>query len=1139
MAWTFSLSLFLVAVLQGCLAFNMESVAWKYLSSPAAGFGYQVVIRDSSSLLTSAPLEQDGERRGKVYRCSINSCTEISIPVPSHAVNMSLGLTMTKNPTSQTTMVCGPTIPRECEAITTYNGLCLEIDGRDSPGPPLPASLEECPGKTDIAFLLDGSGSVASRDFAKMKVFVKDLIGMLVGKDTKFAVAQYSTSFTIHLNFKHFEPQTWKTKIDEIKQKEQYTYTAAAIQKVVDEVFSSSGGSRDGASKILIVITDGESNDRDRLPSATKSANRKSIVRFAIGVGSAFTSPWAKAELNTIASLPSQTHVFQVSSFEALHKISSTLQNSIFNIEGSQAAGASLEMEMAQEGFSAAYTPEGGYHIGTVGAFQWKGGFQSYVNRDQQPTFYQNMNGESDSYLGYSMSTARTRFGTFTVVGAPRADHRGQVMVASPGRSDQTLQFTRQIGAYFGAVVCAMDVDGDSYSDLVLVSSPMYTDKDREGMIFICTLTKKKGVSFPGGRENMLQGEAGERSRFGMSLAPLPDLNNDGFNDLAVGAPLEDDGQGSVYIFHGQRGGINNLYSQRIPGSEVHSGMKFFGLSISQSSLDLSGDALPDMAVGSKGAVVLLRSKPIVTVNVEVSFNPTRISTSHSDCVTPLPHTATVCFTMNPRTQGQTARAQVNYTLTLDARRKAPNFRAYFQLKQRQDTNMVTLDQNRACNKHNFFIEACPEDSLNSVHNEVSFSFEGLPSSDSLSPSLLQGSTTTSNHPLDFEINCGSDNNCIDNLKVDFNFTGSSELRVGIDDVLTLTVSMESRDENSYNSRVVLRYPAGLSYRRFTPVQGRVECSSLDSESEGTTGRSECTIDKPIFKTNSKAVFTISYGIDTNSQFDPRVTFSANATSGNVHAPGSNLFIQRDIGVQYSIYVLLSRVEDSTSNINFTAEKNDLQKPVLQSFKVLNFARDFNLTVIIKVPMQLGETDIWVDSRGMQIPGCKRGKDEEATVRDFVDKLKRKSPLDCAVARCGVFTCSVFVRRDDSLLYSISGNISSGWIEQIGLTSGQFSLTSTATLDYDRDQYIYYSQDSKNNPPIQKVETYVEVFPKVDLTKEIVGGSLGGLVLLALITAALYKAGFFKSQYKQMMENSGDPEGADPEHENTVLEENI
>jgi len=47
--------------------------------------------------------------------------------------------------------------------------------------------------------------------------------------------------------------------------------------------------------------------------------------------------------------------------------------------------------------------------------------------------------------VGYSMSTAWTSFGTFTVVGAPRADHRGQVMVVSPGRTDQTLQFTGQV----------------------------------------------------------------------------------------------------------------------------------------------------------------------------------------------------------------------------------------------------------------------------------------------------------------------------------------------------------------------------------------------------------------------------------------------------------------------------------------------------------------------------------------------------------------------------------------------------------------------------------------------------------------------------------------------------------------------
>lgn len=57
-------------------------------------------------------------------------------------------------------------------------------------------------------------------------------------------------------------------------------------------------------------------------------------------------------------------------------------------------------------------------------------------------------------------------------------------------------------------------------------------------------------------------GDAGQMGRFGTSLAPLPDLNMDGFNDLAVGAPLENDGQGSVYIFHGTSSGISKIKSQ-------------------------------------------------------------------------------------------------------------------------------------------------------------------------------------------------------------------------------------------------------------------------------------------------------------------------------------------------------------------------------------------------------------------------------------------------------------------------------------------------------------------------------------------------------------------------------------------------
>lgn len=49
----------------------------------------------------------------------------------------------------------------------------------------LPICLTECLIGTDIAFLLDGSGSVKSQDFQKMKTFVKNLVGSFLSSDTK------------------------------------------------------------------------------------------------------------------------------------------------------------------------------------------------------------------------------------------------------------------------------------------------------------------------------------------------------------------------------------------------------------------------------------------------------------------------------------------------------------------------------------------------------------------------------------------------------------------------------------------------------------------------------------------------------------------------------------------------------------------------------------------------------------------------------------------------------------------------------------------------------------------------------------------------------------------------------------------
>nr|XP_014262790.2 integrin alpha-M [Maylandia zebra] len=1127
MDWIVSATLFL-SVFSATLCFNIEPVAWRALRSSAAGFGYQVVQRQSD-LLVSAPLEQYSQNeRGRIYRCTTSSqtCQDIQFEAPGFAVNMSLGLTMKSDQRAQNTVVCGPTIAKDCKSITMYNGVCFQLDRYNRLGPPVPSSIQGCPLQTDIAFLLDGSGSVSQPDFQTMKRFVKEIIQSFLSSETQFSVSQFSTYPEVHFNFKKFySSESVETDIDRIRQLRGSTYTAKAITHVVNNVFTPQSGSRPNVKKVLIVITDGESNDRQNLRDATKRAESKNIVRFAIGVGSAFRLPDARKELRTIASTPS--YVFEVENFDALEVIRQNLQDKIFSIEGSQSSGESLEMEMSQEGFSAVIVPEG-IQMSIVGANQWKGGYVQYTTGGQKVKTYEDVSLEPDSYLGYSMAVAKTQRGSLTVVGAPRYKHRGAVFAVNREnlKNQKIESFSTQTGAYFGAEVCTMDINNDDITDLIFISAPMYMEPDREGRVYVCRLTGPF-VECNFDDPLVLRGRAAVKGRFGSSLAVLPDLNSDGFRDLAVGAPLENNGEGSIYIFNGEGGGrISPTYSQRITGSEVQSGLKFFGLTISQSSFDHSGDRLPDLAVGSKGRVVLLRSRPIVMVKAEVLFSPNQIPTQNVDCSKPLENTATVCFTMSRVSTVNTAQARIDYTLTLDASRKSPTNRAYVSGKQQEQSGSVTLDlQNRQCSTVKFIIEACPEDALNVLSNELKFIFDGLPLNINLRPSLAPQSQTATIFPLGFEINCGTDNRCVDDLKVDFGFTRSSVVKVGIDEFLHVTVTVENRGENSYNSRVILTYPAGLSYRKFTSQQGRIECNSLDSEDDLSRGWTHCTIDKPIFKSKTKASFIVSYGIDTNSQFEREIFITANATSGNQeHAPTSELYKRKSINVKYSIFMTFA---SSLSYNNFTFGKNDLKKPVQQSVKVSNYIRALNFIVVIKVPVKLGEKDIWVDLSSLQISDCQRGNDEEPSVRDFVPKIQKNKVVDCSVARCRVFKCNSFLKRLQSRTYEISANISSQWIEQIGLQSTKFLLTSTATVEYDQSQYIYFSTVSNNNPPVHKLEAVVEVYSEANFTKEIIGGCLGGLAFLALLTAGLYKAGFFESKYKQMINDNAE-DGPDP-----------
>ncbi|KAK3589627.1 hypothetical protein CHS0354_043086 [Potamilus streckersoni] len=68
----------------------------------------------------------------------------------------------------------------------------------------------------------------------------------------------------------------------------------------------------------------------------------------------------------------------------------------------------------------------------------------------------------------------------------------------------------------------------------------------------------------------------------------------DGYTDIAIGAPYEDEDVGAVYIYNGYTGGLWSKFTQRISGKSVQSGLKGFGISFSR-AIDINGDQVNGM----------------------------------------------------------------------------------------------------------------------------------------------------------------------------------------------------------------------------------------------------------------------------------------------------------------------------------------------------------------------------------------------------------------------------------------------------------------------------------------------------------------------------------------------------------------
>uniref|UniRef100_A0A8D1NZG5 Integrin alpha-7 n=1 Tax=Sus scrofa TaxID=9823 RepID=A0A8D1NZG5_PIG len=298
-----------------------------------------------------------------------------------------------------------------------------------------------------------------------------------------------------------------------------------------------------------------------------------------------------------------------------------------------------------QQGTAAAFSPDSHYLLfGAPGTYNWKGLLfvTNIDSSDPDQLVYKTLDPADrlpgpagdlalNSYLGFSIDSGkglvRAEELSF-VAGAPRANHKGAVVILRKDSASrlvpEVLLSGERLTSGFGYSLAVADLNSDGWTDLV-VGAPYFFERQEElgGAVYVYM---NQGGHWAGVSPLRLCGSLD--SMFGISLAVLGDLNQDGFPDIAVGAPF--DGDGKVFIYHGSSLGVVAKPSQVLEGEAV--GIKSFGYSLS-GGLDVDGNHYPDLLVGSLAdTAVLFRARPVLHVSHKVSILPPTIDLEQPNC---------------------------------------------------------------------------------------------------------------------------------------------------------------------------------------------------------------------------------------------------------------------------------------------------------------------------------------------------------------------------------------------------------------------------------------------------------------------------------------------------------------------------
>ncbi|KAG8193263.1 hypothetical protein JTE90_027007 [Oedothorax gibbosus] len=561
------------------------------------------------------------------------------------------------------------------------------------------------------------------------------------------------------------------------------------------------------------------------------------------------------------------------------------------------------EYAFGQVGTSAAFSEDGKFLLlGAPGYYDWTGTVASYALNPEQafqdyarpaiPAAAQDQNTSPESYIGYSVTSGKfyDDFENYVAMGAPRdGGLNGRVYIYKAVKSgEKRLVVHRrkegvQLGEYFGASVLGVNVNDDAYTDL-LVGAPLYSTNDGfdEGKVYVYL---SNGMGLQAYTE--LYGSSASHARFGTALANVGDLNQDGYNDVAIGAPYEND-HGVVYIYHGSRNGINVKYAQMISAMEINPSLSGFGIHISR-GLDIDSNLYPDMLVGAyeSSNALIFRTKPVIQLTAKISFSPKQINTNLTSC----------------RFQGQDI-ACVNVTACLlYAGKHVPShldFQHEILIEPTGQANLVTPrgfffkgDKTSSqvsqisrlhggsdnCITEEMYLRKDVKDVITPV--ELLYRYSLVPPINENRvfnksfPVIDSSSSTNVTSLVGFQTGCGSDDKCHSDLSIEYTVLEdiSSPIVIGELTTLNLVVEIVNKGEPAFMSELFIYLPPDM------PSKNQDICSSVtDDQGHAKNASLLCELGNPLLKSKKIIIKLDLTKIPTNKK-QASIVFEASTAS--------------------------------------------------------------------------------------------------------------------------------------------------------------------------------------------------------------------------------------------------------------------